>query len=83
MSEIIKDFLPSLITGIATGFAGWFYGKRQNDANAEVTEASALASIQKSYEMLVKDMNNKFELMNKEIETLKVDLKKCNDNHKK
>lgn len=81
--EILKDILPSLFTGLATGFAGWFYGKKQSDANAAVTEASALTLIQKSYEILVVDMNKKFEAMDKEIVNLKIELKKCNKNHKK
>ena len=83
MEEILKNVIPSLFTGLATGFAGWFYGKKQSDANAEVTEASALSMIQDSYKDLVKDMNDKFATMNKEIEGLKVELKKCNESHKK
>jgi len=82
MIEIIKEILPSLFTGVATGFAGWFYGKRQSDADAEVTEASALTLIQKSYEVLVIDMNRKFEAMDIEIKNLKIELKKCNESHK-
>jgi hypothetical protein len=82
MIETIKEILPSLFTGVATGFAGWFYGKRQSDADAEVTEASALTLIQKSYEVLVIDMNRKFEAMDIEIKNLKIELKKCNESHK-
>ena len=81
MNEILKNFLP-LITGLLMGLAGWLYGKKQSDANVEVTEASALSMIQDSYKELVKDMNDKFATMNKEIECLKVELKKCNESHK-
>jgi hypothetical protein len=81
MNEILKNFLP-LITGLLMGLAGWLYGKKQSDANVEVTEASALSMIQDSYKELVKDMNDKFATMNKEIEGLKIELKKCNESHK-
>ena len=42
-----------------------------------------LKNVIPSYKDLVKDMNDKFATMNKEIEGLKVELKKCNESHKK
>ena len=39
------QILITLFTGVATGFSGWFYGRRKTNAEAEATEIGNLDRI--------------------------------------
>jgi uncharacterized protein HemX len=79
--ELLKNSLPTILAAVGTGFSGWYFGKRQSDATANVTEASALELMQKAYQLLIIDMNMKFEEMQKDIDGLKDELQECMKNH--
>ncbi len=60
MIDLISEHIDTLIASIVAGVGSWFFTRRQQDANIKVTEGNALEGMQRAYDKLVEDMNEKF-----------------------
>ena len=76
MKVFILEHLDALITAAIGGVSGWFFTRKQQAAEVKVTEGSALEGMQRAYDRLVEDMNNKFEELKAENAELKSEIQK-------
>ncbi|MFN3753303.1 hypothetical protein [Flavobacterium sp.] len=72
--ELIKTIFPYLLG--SGGLILFLLSRKQRNANAEVTEASALQGMQKSYQQYVKDNNEVIAELRKEIKEIRGQLKR-------
>ena len=61
MLDLISSHIDALITAVIGGVSGWFFTRKQQDANTRVTQGDALHGMQLAYDKLVEDMNAKFD----------------------
>ena len=61
MLDFIQSHIDALITAFIGGVSGWFFTRKQQDANVKVTQGDALQGMQLAYDKLVEDMNAKFD----------------------
>lgn len=76
MFDIILSHIDNLITAIVVGFPTWFFARKQKEAETKITEGSALEGIQRAYDRLVEDMNQKFSELKQENAELKEEIQK-------
>ena len=79
MLDLISSHIDALITAIIGGASGWFFTRKQKEAETKITEGSALEGIQRAYDRLVEDMNQKFSELKKENAELKEEIQKLHN----
>lgn len=73
--DTLLEILKNLGLAAGGGFSGWYFTKRQYNANAAIAEGTALATMQNSYRTFVEDANARFDEMKKEISSLHIEIK--------
>jgi predicted RNase H-like nuclease (RuvC/YqgF family) len=76
MTNFIIEHIDNLVTGLVGGVSGWFFTRKQQAAEVKGAEANALEGMQRAYDNLVKDMNEKFSEIKAENAELKVEINK-------
>ena len=76
MLDIISSHIDALFTAIIGGLSGWFFTRKQQDANVRVTQGDALQGMQLAYDKLVEDMNAKFDELKQDNAELKKQITK-------
>ena len=74
MAFDFNSIIDNVVTAIVGGGTGWFFGRRNSNAAASVTEGDAILKMQESYKTFVEDANVKFSEMKEEIKVLHIDL---------
>lgn len=57
MSTELMMGLITIVSTVISGWAGWFFGRRKQNAEASILEAKGLAAIREFYESVQKDNN--------------------------
>lgn len=73
------NIIDNVVTAIIGGGAGWFFGKRNNNAQASVTEGDATARMQANYKTYIEDNNAQMEVLKKDIVFMREQVKRCED----
>ena len=60
MINFIAEHIDTLIASLVAGLGSWFFTRKQQEADVKVTEGNALEGMQRAYDKLVEDMNQKF-----------------------
>ena len=68
------EHLDTLIASIVAATGGWFFTRKQQDANVKISEGNALEGMQRAYDKLVEDMNAKFNELKSENAELKIEI---------
>ena len=76
MTNFIIEHIDNLVTGLVGGVSGWLFTRKQQAAEVKGAEANALEGMQRAYDNLVKDMNEKFSEIKAENAELKVEINK-------
>ncbi|SIT25660.1 hypothetical protein SAMN05421786_11550 [Chryseobacterium ureilyticum] len=80
MKNIITDSLGVLLTALATGFGGWFFGRKKANAEAETSQIDNAEKALEYYKRIVDDLGVRLEkaienLQKSEIEKQEVIIK--------
>lgn len=68
------EHLDTLIASIVAAAGGWFFTRKQQEANVKISEGNALEGMQRAYDKLVEDMNAKFNELKAENAQLKIEI---------
>jgi capsule polysaccharide export protein KpsE/RkpR len=61
MKELLIENLGVVIAGLATGFGGWFYGRKKADAEAESSQIENAEKLLIFYKNMVDDLGQRLE----------------------
>lgn len=73
------SIIDNVVTAIIGGGAGWFFGKRNNNAQASVTEGDATARMQANYKTYIEDNNAQMDVLKKDISFMREEVKRCEE----
>jgi hypothetical protein len=69
MTEIVMA-VTGILSVFATGFAGWFFGRRKTQAEAHSTEIDNDVKLSNHYKEILDDLKSRYEERYKEFESL-------------
>lgn len=61
MKELLIENLGVIVAGLATGFGGWFYGRKKADAEAEASQIENAEKLLSFYKNMVDDLGQRLE----------------------
>ena len=61
MKELLIENLGVIIAGLATGFGGWFYGRKKANAEAEASQIENAEKLLIFYKNMVDDLGQRLE----------------------
>lgn len=77
----LTTILLAIIGPFVSGLCTWLFMRSKYNAETKVVEGDALNSMQKAYNLLVEDMNNKFIAMQEIINEQEEFIRNCKKNH--